>query len=75
MRYGFEALGFDPIRASVDAPNEASLALARRLGFRETGRGPGPAFEQVHLTLERAEFAMPAGRFDVGPGPDAEGRG
>lgn len=65
LHHGFETLGFDPILASTDAPNEASLALARRLGFRETHRGPGPAHEQVHLALARAAFAPTAGRHEV----------
>jgi ribosomal-protein-alanine N-acetyltransferase len=55
IRHGFETLGLDPIRASTDAPNEASLRLARRLGFREVRRSPGPAHEQVHLELPRTD--------------------
>jgi ribosomal-protein-alanine N-acetyltransferase len=73
-RYGFEALGWDPIHLSLDAPNEASLRLALRLGAHETGRGPGPAWEQIHLELRRASFEIDAGRcdrFDVRPEPGA----
>jgi len=71
LRYGFEALGFDPIRATVDAPNEPSLGLARRLGFAEVGREGGPAYrwEQVHFALSRARFEPGAGRFEPGAGP------
>lgn len=72
LRYGFETLGFDPIRATVDAPNEASLGLARRLGFQEVGRESGPdcVWEQVHFALPRAHFVPPEGHYAVAPGPD-----
>lgn len=33
IRYGFERLGFEQIRASADADNQASLALLESLGF------------------------------------------
>jgi ribosomal-protein-alanine N-acetyltransferase len=67
LRHGFETLGFDPIRATVDAPNEPSLGLARRLGFEEVGRERGPAYrwEQVHFALPRARFERGAGRFET----------
>lgn len=69
LRHGFETLGFDPVRATVDAPNEPSLALARRLGFQEVGRERGPEhlWEQVHLALPRAYFVPSEGRWEVVP--------
>ncbi|NNL66503.1 MAG: GNAT family N-acetyltransferase [Myxococcales bacterium] len=56
LRHGFEAGGLDPIRASTDAPNEASIRLAGRLGFQETGREPGPGGDTIHYALARAAF-------------------
>jgi len=65
VRYGFERLGFDPIVATIDAPNEASIRLAKRLGMQATGRTPGPFGESVHFALEGAAFPADPGRFDV----------
>lgn len=65
LRYGFEHLGLDPIRATVDAPNEPSIRLAKRLGMEETGREPGPMHEQVHFALSRAGFTPDPGRYEV----------
>ena len=67
-RYGFEHLGLDPIRATVDAPNEASIRLILGLGFRESHRdpaGPEHVFEQVHFEREREGFPERGGRFEV----------
>lgn len=56
LRYGFERLGLDPIRTSIDAPNAPSLRVARRLGMREVRRAPGPAgHDLVHLELSRSD--------------------
>lgn len=70
-RYGFEVLGQDPIHLSLDAPNEASLRLALRLGARETRRSTGPLWEQIHLDLARADFDPGGGRHEVHPEPGA----
>lgn len=49
------ARGIDPVRASVDAPNAASLRVLARLGFEEVGREPATPprtkWEQVHHVL------------------------
>jgi len=68
-RHGFEGLGLDAIPISLDAPNEASLRLAQRLGARETHRGPGPVWEQIHLTLARADFIAGDGAHRMSSGP------
>ena len=65
VRYGFERIDLDPIPASIDAPNEASIRLIGRLGFRETHRGPGPKWEQVHFELARSAWKPEGGRFEV----------
>jgi RimJ/RimL family protein N-acetyltransferase len=67
IRHGFERLGMERIHATIDVPNESSLRLAKRLGLRELRRGPGPAFEQVHLALERTGFVPDPGRFELEP--------
>lgn len=49
--------GIEPVRASVDAPNAASLRVLARLGFEETHREPADPprtkWEQVHHVLAR----------------------
>ena len=37
LRYGFETLGFQSVRADIDPDNKRSRALLERLGFRQTG--------------------------------------
>jgi RimJ/RimL family protein N-acetyltransferase len=37
LRYGFEALKFDSVRADVDPANIRSITLLERLGFQRTG--------------------------------------
>lgn len=39
-------------RASTDAPNESSIRVLGRLGFREVRRSPGPVHETVHFVRE-----------------------
>lgn len=44
LRYAFDELGPEEVRAATDIPNDASLRLLQRLGFRETRRTAyGPA--------------------------------
>lgn len=59
IRHGFESGGLDPIRASTDAPNTASIRVAERLGFVETGREPGPHGDTIHYALSRADLTSP----------------
>jgi len=68
LRFGFERLGLDPIDVTIDAPNEPSIRLAKRLGMKETAREPGPIWEQVHFALERAAFTPDPGRYEVRTG-------
>jgi RimJ/RimL family protein N-acetyltransferase len=37
LRYGFDTLGFESVRADVDPENLRSVILLERLGFRRTG--------------------------------------
>ncbi len=57
LRWGFEDLGMERIQTTIDAPNQASLAVAARLGLREYRRAPGELCEQVFLEIRRARFA------------------
>lgn len=43
--------------AVVDAPNLASIRLLRALGFSESARTPGPAFEQLRFVLPRSRYS------------------
>jgi len=37
LRYGFDTLGFETVKADVDPENLRSIVLLERLGFRRTG--------------------------------------
>ena len=55
IEYAFE-VGRDRVRASVDLPNEGSLRLLRRLGFRQThreARSSDQPWDQLHWELVR----------------------
>lgn len=54
LRYAFEGLGWDAVRASTDAPNAASLRLIRRLGFREVAPLGGSKPDTVFFDLSAA---------------------
>lgn len=54
LEYGFEVLGLDPVRASLDPPNRASAALAVRLGFRVDEARDREDPDQLHYLLARA---------------------
>lgn len=57
MAWGARVHGMVAFRASTDAPNEASLRVLSRLGFREVARTPGRAHETVHLARDGAPAA------------------
>lgn len=57
LRYAFTDLRLHRVEANIKLDNVASLALARRIGFREEGRSP----RYVHINGEWADhvrFAM-----------------
>ena len=54
--FAFERAGLERVRASTDAPNQASLRVMERLGMRPAGRSPGEIWEQVHYEIERADW-------------------
>ena len=54
----------ETVRASVDAPNAASVRVLERLGFVEVGRAPGPHGETRHFTVHRGGWR----RYDGGHG-------
>ena len=57
IAYGFDALGFDEVRAATDTPNAASIAVLRRLGMQERRRST----EGEHGTLF---FRVSAGEWE-----------
>ena len=58
----FSVHGLDRIAADVDPRNEGSLALLRKLNFRETGRAErtwqigGEWYDSIYLALNAAEW-------------------
>jgi len=61
MRFGFERIGMDVIRASTDVPNTKSVRVLERLRMRfdrETADGPR---RTVHYLLPRAAWQAGAG--------------
>ena len=52
MDYALEVLGAQRLELSIDARNERSLALARRLGFKEEGRLRRLALEREGLLVD-----------------------
>jgi RimJ/RimL family protein N-acetyltransferase len=59
--YAFTHTGLSEIRASTDAPNQASIRLLERLGMRAHGRMPGAdspliGWDQLHFMLSRDDW-------------------
>jgi len=52
LTWGARHLGITVFRASVDAPNLASLRVLETLAFRETARSGGGGGDLVHFTLD-----------------------
>ncbi|MEO1081127.1 MAG: GNAT family N-acetyltransferase [Pseudomonadota bacterium] len=69
--YGFDVLGFEEIRAAIDAPNHASRAVLERLGFSETHRrdkaNQGTAFFCLGRDDRVAEINWPDGPASTHP--------
>jgi RimJ/RimL family protein N-acetyltransferase len=53
--YAFDVAHMPKVRASIDAPNAASIKLVERLGFRLVGREPGERFELQIFDLAARE--------------------
>jgi ribosomal-protein-alanine N-acetyltransferase len=61
LRYGFEDAGIDPIWLRTDGPNEASVAVMKRLGARYVRTEPVGAFgTTVAYLLRREDFDAPS---------------
>lgn len=57
LAHGFDALGFNEIQASTDAPNEASIRVMQRLGMGFHRRVAERGRDTVYYRLRRADFA------------------
>lgn len=56
--YAFEELGAQHVELSIDARNERSLALARRLGFVEAGRLRHLALDREGILIDDIFFSL-----------------
>jgi [ribosomal protein S5]-alanine N-acetyltransferase len=56
IRYGFEELGFERVRASTDAQNAASIRLMERLGMRFSKREERDGLDTIGYELERGRW-------------------
>jgi RimJ/RimL family protein N-acetyltransferase len=56
--YAFEVLGAQIVELSIDARNERSLALARRLGFVEAGRLRHLAMDREGILVDDIFFSL-----------------
>lgn len=56
LRFAFEQRGFAVVRASMDAPNDASMWVARRIGMRPTGGTETATLPQLHMAITREEW-------------------
>jgi RimJ/RimL family protein N-acetyltransferase len=59
--YAFRHAGLHAVRASTDAPNQASLRVLERLGMRPHGRtaqadAAGVGWDQLHFIVAREEW-------------------
>jgi RimJ/RimL family protein N-acetyltransferase len=58
INYAFEVLGAQRLELSIDARNERSLALARRLGFEEEGQLRRLALEREGILVDDIMFVL-----------------
>jgi ribosomal-protein-alanine N-acetyltransferase len=61
LDYAFRHTDFPAVRASTDAPNQASLRVLERLGMRPHGRtaqadAAGVCWDQLHFIISREEW-------------------
>ena len=64
LAYGFRVLGLRTIWAEAIDANTASVAILRRIGMRETGRGDDAVFVGVHSFYR--QFEINASEFSTG---------
>jgi 8-oxo-dGTP diphosphatase len=70
VRWGFAHLAIDRIDASVATDNAASIAVLRRIGFRETGTGSAVFMCRPGIRLPVVEFAITREGLDFGAAPE-----
>lgn len=58
VRHGFEALGFDEVRGSADAPNERSARLMQRLGMEFERREEVGGLDTVFYSIRRSAWRL-----------------
>jgi ribosomal-protein-serine acetyltransferase len=63
--YAFEVLGAQRLALSIDARNERSLALARRLGFKEESHLRRLALEREGILVDDLIFALVPGNLPL----------
>ena len=59
VEYAFAKTAIDHVRASTDAPNQASIAVMERLGMGLIERTPATPWEQVHYAVDRGQWTPP----------------
>ncbi len=72
VRWGFAHLAIDRIDASVATDNAASIAVLKRIGFRETGSGTALFMCRPGIRLPVVEFAITREALDFGAPPETE---
>lgn len=56
LDYCFDLAEMERVRATIDAPNEGSLKLVERLGFRLVGRDPAERYELFVFEIDAATW-------------------
>lgn len=56
LDYCFDLAELERVRATIDAPNEASIKLVERLGFRLVGRDPAERYELFVFEIDAATW-------------------
>ncbi|HEX2077970.1 MAG TPA: GNAT family N-acetyltransferase [Longimicrobium sp.] len=67
VRYAFEALGFDEVRGSTDAPNERSARLMQRLGMEFERREVVGGLDTVFYSIRRSAWSPADAAYPVEP--------
>jgi ribosomal-protein-alanine N-acetyltransferase len=60
LRYAFDELCFDEVRAATDTPNEASVRVLERLGMHESKRGEDGPTGPRSFAITREDWARRA---------------